>query len=83
VRNTKGAAVWPRRLKETFAVITIGDGAIELIAPKEHSLLWESGPQGARKVARFFADNPSYMRLLGLAQLGFGVWLALRQYREK
>jgi hypothetical protein len=34
-------------------------------------------------VARFFADNPSYMRLLGLAQIGFGVWLALRQYREK
>jgi hypothetical protein len=83
VRNTKGTAVWSRRLKETFAVITVGDGAIELIAPRKHSLLWQAGPQGARKVARFFADKPSYVRLLGLAQIGFGVWLALRQYREE
>jgi hypothetical protein len=74
--------VWARRLKETLAVITIGDGAVELLAPREHSLLWEVGPEGTRKVARFFADNPSYMRLLGAAQVAFGVWLALRQYRE-
>ncbi len=71
-----------RRLKETSAVITIGDGAIELMAPREHSLLWEVGPESARKVARFFADNPSYLRLLGAAQIAFGVWLAFRQYRE-
>jgi len=81
--------MWSRRLKETFAVIAIGDGAVETprrgvsTAPREHSLLWESGPEGARKVARFFADSPNYMRLLGLAQIGFGVWLALRQYREE
>ena len=71
-----------RRLKETLAVITIGDGAVELLAPREHSLLWEVGPEGTRKVARFFADNPSYLRLLGAAQIAFGVWLAFRQYRE-
>ena len=71
-----------RRLQETLAVITIGDGAIELLAPREHSLLWEVGPESARKVARFFADNPSYLRLLGAAQIAFGVWLAFRQYRE-
>ena len=75
--------MWSRRLKETFAIISIGDGVIELVAPKQHSLLWVSGPEGARKVARFFADNPNYMRLLGLAQIGFGVWLSLRQYREE
>lgn len=63
-------------------MITIGDGAIELLAPREHSLLWEVGPEGARKVARFFADDPNYMRLLGAAQIAFGVWLAFRQYRE-
>ncbi len=74
--------MWSRRLKETLAVITVGDGVIELLAPREHSLLWDVGPEGVRKVARFFADNPNYMRLLGLAQIGFGIWLALRQYRE-
>lgn len=75
--------MWSRRLKETLAILTIGDGTMELIAPREHSILWEAGPEGVRKVARFFADNPSYMRLLGAVQVAFGVWLALRQYREE
>jgi hypothetical protein len=75
--------VWSKRLKETVALITIGDGALALIAPKEHSLLWEVGPEGIRKITRFFADNPTYMRLLGASQIAFGVWLAFRQYREE
>jgi hypothetical protein len=74
---------WGRRIKETFAIITIGDGAIELVAPREHSHLWEAGPESTRRVARFFADNPGYMRLLGASQIAFGLWLALRQYRDR
>ena len=34
------------------------------------------GPQ----FARFFAENPNLMRLLGTAQVVFGIWLAQRQY---
>jgi hypothetical protein len=75
-------ATWARRMKETLAIVTVGDGAIELVSPKEHSLLWEVGPESTRKVARFFAENPNYMRLIGAAQIAFGLWLALRQYRE-
>ena len=71
---------WKRRALETFAVVTIGDGVIELLFPRQHSLLWQVGP--GRKAARFFADNPGYMRLLGASQVAFGVWLALRQYRD-
>jgi hypothetical protein len=73
---------WGRRIKETFAIIIIGDGAIELVAPREHSLLWEVGPESSRKAVRFFAENPNYMRLLGASQIAFGLWLALRQYRD-
>lgn len=75
--------MWARRLKETFAVVTIGEGVIELLAPRQHALLWEVGPEGARKVARFLADNPNYMRLLGATQIAFGSWLALRQYKKE
>lgn len=75
--------MWARRVKETFAILTIGDGMIELIFPREHSLLWEFGPDRIRSVARFFADNPNLMRLLGILQVAFGLWLALRQYRER
>ena len=73
---------WARRAAETFAVLTIGDAVIELVSPRQHSLLWEVGPGWSRRVARFFAENPNQMRLLGAAQLVFGLWLALRQYRE-
>lgn len=73
---------WARRAAETFAVLAIGDAVIELLSPKQHSLLWETGPEWSRRVARFFAENPNLMRLLGGAQLAFGLWLALRQYRE-
>ena len=73
---------WARRARETFAIVVIGDGVIALLSPREHSLLWEVGPEGTRNVARFFAENPRYMRLLGASQIAFGVWLALRQYRD-
>jgi hypothetical protein len=75
--------VWPSRLKEDFATKTISDGSVELIAPRAHSLLWEAGPEGARRVARFFADNPNYVRLLCLVQIGLAVRLALGQHRER
>ncbi len=64
-----------------MALTTIGDGALALVAPREHSLLWEVGPEGIRRMTRFFADNPNYMRLLGASQMAFGLWLAFRQYR--
>ncbi len=75
--------VWARRLKETFAILTVGDGIIGVIFPTEHSLLWEFGPARVRKVARFFAENPNLMRLLGTAQVAFGIWLAQRLYHGR
>jgi hypothetical protein len=75
--------VWARRLKETFAILTVGDGIIAVIFPTEHSLLWEFGPARVRKLARFFAENPNLMGLLGSAQVAFGIWLAQRQYHGR
>ena len=75
--------MWSRRMKETFAILTKGDGMIELFSPREHSLLWEFGPDRFRNAASFFADNPNLMRLLGILQVAFGLWLAQRQYRDR
>ena len=77
-----GRAVWRRRLLETLAILLVGDAVLELLRPREHSLLWEAGPAPARRATRFFADRPHLMRLLGSAQLALGLWLALRQYRR-
>jgi hypothetical protein len=74
--------VWSGRLKGPFAVVNIGGRVLELLAPKQHSLLWNAAPKTTRKLACFFADSPNYMRLLGRTQIGFSLWLAFRQYRK-
>lgn len=73
--------MWGRRVAETAAILSIGDGVVALLAPRGHSLLWETGPEPLRRAARFFAENPNHMRALGAAEVAFGLWLALRQYR--
>ncbi len=74
--------MWKRRLVEAFAIITVGDGLIEFLAPKEHSQLWVVGPASTRRIGMWFVENPERMRLLGAAQVVVGVWLALRQHRN-
>ena len=74
--------MWAKRIKEFIAMSAIGDGMLALIAPSEHSSLWVVGPQGVRKLALWFAENPTYTRLTGIAELCFGVCLALMQYKE-
>jgi hypothetical protein len=41
----ENSAVWKRRLIEAFVILTLGDGLIEFLAPKEHSRLWMVAPQ--------------------------------------
>src|SRR5215212_3642382 len=82
-QKTEGKdAVWKRRLVETFAIITLGDGLIEFLAPEEHARLWVVGPESTRKIGIWFVEKPDRMRVLGAAQVALGVWLALRQYRD-
>jgi hypothetical protein len=63
-------------------MISIGDGVLALIAPRNHTTLWLLGPKRIRKLAAWFAENPLYTRLGGMAQVGVGLWLALKQYKE-
>jgi len=69
--------VWKRRVIEAFAILTVGDGLIEILAPREHSRLWVVGPQSTRSIGMWFVEKPDHMRVLGAAQVVLGVWLAL------
>jgi dodecin len=71
-----------RRIKELLAMSTIGDGVLALIVPSSHVSLWLFGSQSMRKLNRWFVENPTYTRLGGIAEIGLGIWLALRQYEE-
>ncbi len=64
-------------------MLAIGDGVIALVAPRRHSLLWRFGPKGYKELMERFAERPGLVRLLAAAEVGTGLWLALRQYREE
>ncbi len=71
-----------RNIAELIAMLAIGDGVIALVAPRRHSLLWRFGPESYRRAMEAFAERPALTRSLALAEVGLGLWLALRQYGD-
>jgi dodecin len=74
--------MWTKRARDLFGAFVVGNGVLDLIAPRQRVFLWVFGPERLRKLALWFADHPTAMRLRGIARIGTGIWLALRQYRE-
>jgi len=74
--------MWTKRAVDLVAAFVVGNGVLDLVAPRQRVLLWVFGPEALRKLALWFADHPAAMRFRGLVRIGTGVWLALRQYRE-
>ena len=74
--------MWAKRAVDLVAAFVVGNGVLDLLAPRQRVLLWVFGPEALRKLALWFADHPAAMRLRGTARIGTGVWLALRQYRQ-
>ena len=74
--------MWTKRAKDLFAAFVLGNGVLDLIAPRQRVFLWVFGPQRLRKITLWFADHPTAMRLRGIVRIGIGIRLALRQYRE-
>lgn len=64
------------RTKEMIGLMFIGDGVLAAAWPREHALLWLQGPEWWRDIVRPFAENPNVTRLLGIAEVGVGLWLA-------
>ena len=74
--------MWRNRAEDLFAAFVIGNGVLDLIAPRRRVFLWVFGPERLRKLILWFADHPAAMRLRGIARVGLGIELALRQYRK-
>ncbi len=71
---------WVKRIKNALAMLAIGDGVMQIVAPEGHERLWVVGPEWLRKAKGigWLADNPPYTRIVGAVQVGVGVCLALR-----
>ncbi len=74
--------MWAKRAVDLVAAFVVGNGVLDLLAPRQRVLLWVLGPEALRKLALWLANHPTVMRLRGVARIGTGVWLALRQYRQ-
>lgn len=74
--------MWTKRAGDLIGAFVVGNGVLDLIAPRQRVSLWVFGPERLRKIALWFADHPTAMRLRGIVRIGTGMWLALRQYRE-
>jgi hypothetical protein len=70
------------RWVEFLAILVVGDGLLGLAQPRRHVLLWESGPRVWRKAMTPFVRRPALTRVLGLAAVGLGLWLASRQQAD-
>jgi hypothetical protein len=40
-------------------------------------------PESMAKLSRWFADNPRYLRLVGILDVGLGIWLGIWLAREQ
>ena len=40
-------------------------------------------PESMSRLSRWFADNPRYLRLAGILDIGLGIWLAREQYQAQ
>ena len=69
------------RARDLIGAFVVGNGVLDLIAPRQRVFLWVFGPEALRKLILWFADHPTAMRLRGIVRIGIGILLALRQYR--
>ena len=70
------------RLKESLAMLMIGDGMLALADPHRHMALWRRGPSWWQAMIDPFVNRPELTRLAGVAEALAGYWLASRQKPE-
>ncbi len=71
--------MFAKRLVEMVAMLIIGDSFLCLVSPRRHVSLWQGGPAWWDRACDSFVRQSSLTRMLGLAGVGFGVWLAFQQ----
>jgi dodecin len=74
--------MWTKRVRDLIGAFVVGNGVLDLLAPRQRVFLWVFGPEALRKLILWFADHPTAMRLRGVVRIGTGILLALRQYRQ-
>ncbi len=69
-----------KRVTDLIAAFVVGNGVLDLLAPRQRALLWAFGPEGLRN---WLAEHPQARRLQGALRVGVGLWLALTHYQQQ
>jgi hypothetical protein len=77
------STVGTKRVKDLIAAFVVGNGVLDLLAPRQRALLWVFGPERLRKLIVWLAEHPTARQLQGVLRVGIGLWLALRQYQQQ
>jgi hypothetical protein len=72
-------ASWDRRAREVVGMMMVGDGALAALEPVGHCRIWQRGPRSWKRLVSFFVQRPVLTRVIGVAEMGAGLWLAARQ----
>lgn len=68
-----------KRVLDFLGMLMVGDALLTLLAPKRHTLVWNTGPKRWRNAMGYFAKHPTATRWAGFAELLLGAWIAQRQ----
>ncbi len=71
--------MWKKRFKSLLAIAMVGEGIVAALIPRRYALLWLVGPRFVKRLDAWFVAHPEATRVLGLAEAGLGLSLALRQ----
>jgi hypothetical protein len=71
-----------KRLLGLAGLILIGDGLMNLLRPRRHSLLWHLGPELAKAATEELADHPNTSRAFYAAEVALGVALVSSQLSD-
>jgi hypothetical protein len=72
-----------KRWQHFTAMVLIGDGVMALIHPQKDVQAWRRGPKPWKDLMGKLHDRPGLTRAIGAAQIGAGIWWALRQEKAE
>ena len=70
------------RSLEVLGLMLIGEGVVGAIFPTRYSLFWKIGPQWMRNTVTALAERAKTTRLLCVAEIAAGLWIAARELRR-
>jgi hypothetical protein len=70
------------RIAEVLGIMMIGEGVVGALFPTRYSVFWSIGPKWMRKVATGLAQRPKTTRMICLAEVAAGLWIAAGELRR-